>query len=120
MGTTSDPRLMNDDGWVCVEGIVKALVDIYGDGPYQDAMRVLKVSEEAGEAAQAYFGWTGQNPRKGVTHTREDVARELCDVILTAAVALHSFTDSPKETLDRRIAAANELARRRYVESVPR
>lgn len=105
-----------DDGWPSVFVIVAALKDIYGGGPYQEALRILKVSEEAGEAAQAYFGLTGQNPRKGVTHTREDVAKELCDVIITAAVALYSFTESPKELLAGRITAANELARRRYAD----
>lgn len=58
-------------------------------------MRLLKVTEEAGEAAQAYIGFTGQNPRKGITHDRGDVADELCDVIVTAMVALHSFTEMP-------------------------
>jgi hypothetical protein len=30
--------------------------------------RMLKLSEEVGEVAQAVIGATGQNPRKGVTH----------------------------------------------------
>lgn len=54
------------------------------------AFRVLKISEEAGEAASALIGMVGQNPRKGVTHSRADVAGELCDVVLTAIVALAS------------------------------
>lgn len=60
-------------------------------------MRLLKITEEAGEAAQAYIGFQGQNPRKGVTHSRTDVAAELCDVILSAMVALHSFSGDPEE-----------------------
>ncbi|MEU5426874.1 hypothetical protein AB0H73_14890 [Streptomyces olivoreticuli] len=28
------------------------------------------------------------------------MAAELCDVIITAAVALHAFTDAPADTLD--------------------
>lgn len=39
-------------------------------------LRVLKLSEEVGEVAQAVIGATGQNPRKGVTHTWEDVEGE--------------------------------------------
>lgn len=105
---------MHDDGWPSVRIIAEALIDIYGAGPFQDSMRILKLSEEVGEAAQAYIGFMGQNPRKGNTHTREDVAHELCDVIITAAVALYNFTDSPKELLAERITKANELARRRY------
>ncbi|WP_147268435.1 MazG-like family protein [Spongiactinospora rosea] len=34
---------------------------------------ILKIAEEFGEAVQAYIGITGQNPRKGVYGTREDV-----------------------------------------------
>jgi NTP pyrophosphatase (non-canonical NTP hydrolase) len=61
-------------------------------------MRLLKLSEEVGEVMQAYIGMTGQNPRKGVTHSRDDVAAELCDVILTAMTALHSFAEDPEAT----------------------
>lgn len=46
----------------------------------------------------------GQNPRKGVTHTTTDVADELCDVIVTAAVALASLTDDPAAHLDTKLA----------------
>ena len=59
---------------------------------HEVAMRVLKVSEEIGEAAAAYIGMTGQNPRKGITHTREDLAGELCDVVMSALVALATLT----------------------------
>lgn len=51
-------------------------------------LRCYKITEEAGEVAAAVIGATGQNPRKGVTHDWNDVARELCDVILAAKVAL--------------------------------
>jgi hypothetical protein len=50
--------------------------------------RVAKVSEEAGEAIAAYIGATGQNPRKGVTHTIDDVTEELLDVAVTALGAI--------------------------------
>ena len=61
-------------------------------GPHEDAMRVLKLVEEAGEAAAAYIGMVGQNPRKGVTHTRDDLLGELADVALTALCAIQHFT----------------------------
>jgi NTP pyrophosphatase (non-canonical NTP hydrolase) len=51
-------------------------------------LRVMKLSEEVGETTQAIAGVLGTNPRKGVTHTWQDVEAELCDVILTAMVAL--------------------------------
>lgn len=59
-------------------------------------LRMLKVTEETGEAAQAYIGLVGSNPRKGITHTRDDVAGELIDVAVTALAALHDFTDDPE------------------------
>lgn len=54
-------------------------------------MRVLKLIEEAGEAAAAYIGMVGQNPRKGVTHTRQDLVDELVDVAATALCAIYHF-----------------------------
>jgi NTP pyrophosphatase (non-canonical NTP hydrolase) len=53
--------------------------------------RILKVTEEAGEAASAWIGVTGANPRKGVTHTVDDVVAELADVALTALIAIESL-----------------------------
>lgn len=50
--------------------------------------RIAKITEEAGEVVAAYIGLTGQNPRKGVTHTRDDVQDELLDVVVTALAAL--------------------------------
>src|SRR5690625_494790 len=50
--------------------------------------RLAKITEEAGEVVTAHIGATGQNPRKGVTHTRADVEEELLDVALTALAAL--------------------------------
>jgi hypothetical protein len=67
-----------------------------GDNLHQDAMRIIKVQEEAGEASSAYIGLMGQNPRKGVTHAKGDVASELCDVILAAATALYDYTNDPE------------------------
>lgn len=49
-------------------------------------LRGLKVQEEAGELAAAVIGVLGQNPRKGVTHTWDDVINEAIDVALSALV----------------------------------
>lgn len=62
-----------------------------GTGEHEVTLRILKVAEEAGEAAKARIGMVGQNPRKGVTHEASDVAQELADVIITAAVAIESL-----------------------------
>ncbi|MFJ9856536.1 MazG-like family protein [Streptomyces albogriseolus] len=67
------------------------------DGPDEVLLRILKLSEEVGEVAQAVVGATGQNPRKGVTHTWDDVSAELCDVAVTALVALRTLTPEARD-----------------------
>jgi NTP pyrophosphatase (non-canonical NTP hydrolase) len=67
-------------------------------------LRMLKLSEEVGEVAQAVIGATGQNPRKGITHTWEDVQGELCDVVITALVALRTLTPDTREVFTRHLA----------------
>jgi NTP pyrophosphatase (non-canonical NTP hydrolase) len=62
-----------------------------GTGDTELTCRILKLAEESGEAAAAWIGVLGQNPRKGVTHAREDVAAELADVVFTALVAIESL-----------------------------
>jgi hypothetical protein len=54
--------------------------------------RVAKVCEEAGEVIDALGGYVGENPRKGVTHTREDVIGELLDTALCALAAVEHMT----------------------------
>ncbi|MFF4823367.1 MazG-like family protein [Streptomyces sp. NPDC001312] len=65
--------------------------------------RVLKLSEEVGEVAQAVIGATGRNPRKGTTHTWDDVEAELCDVVITALVALRTLTPQTREVFSRHL-----------------
>lgn len=59
-------------------------------------LRLLKVQEEGGEVAEAVIGFTGANKRKGFSHTEDDVAKELADVVVTAMVALHDWVPSPE------------------------
>jgi hypothetical protein len=61
--------------------------------------RALKVQEESGELAQAVIGVLGQNPRKGVTHTWDDVVNEAIDVALSALVLAHTVRPSELETI---------------------
>lgn len=70
-----------------------------GTGDTELTCRILKLTEEAGEAAGAWIGVLGQNPRKGVTHSREDVAAELADVVFTALVALESLGFDARSTV---------------------
>lgn len=86
--------------WATAGQAARWLAATNGTGPHQTAMQLMKITEEAGEVTSAYIGMTGQNPRKGITHTSDDVAAELCDVILAAATALHAFTDDPNGVLE--------------------
>jgi hypothetical protein len=58
------------------------------DGDVSLPTQLIKIQEELGEAAAAYIGMTGSNPRKGVTHTDQDVAMELADVVISALLAI--------------------------------
>jgi NTP pyrophosphatase (non-canonical NTP hydrolase) len=66
-------------------------------------LRVLKIGEEFGEAAEAITGALGANPRKGNSHSWEDVEKELCDVAVTAMVALLTINPEAEKVLDARV-----------------
>ncbi|PPS90276.1 MazG-like family protein [Streptomyces sp. MH60] len=94
-----------DDLWNTVENLWKWLeADQPVGGREGLLLRMLKLSEEVGEVAEAVIGATGQNPRKGVTHTWDDVAAELCDVVITAMVALRTLTPEAREVFGRHLA----------------
>ncbi|MEU2514371.1 MazG-like family protein [Streptomyces syringium] len=67
-------------------------------------LRVLKISEEAGEVAEAIHGVIGSNPRKGNSDTWDDVRSELCDVIITSMVALKTITPDAAKVFGERLA----------------
>ncbi|KUM90194.1 MULTISPECIES: MazG-like family protein [Streptomyces] len=71
-------------------------------------LRMLKLSEEVGEVSEAVIGAIGQNPRKGVSHTWEDVQGELCDVVITALVALRTLTPDTREVFHRHLRRVTE------------
>ncbi|MFH8565209.1 MazG-like family protein [Streptomyces sp. NPDC017988] len=85
-------------------------LDAHNDRAPQEALllRVLKLSEEVGEVAQAVIGTTGQNPRKGTTHTWDDVRAELCDVVVTAMVALRTLTPDTRAVLTAHLRRVSE------------
>jgi NTP pyrophosphatase (non-canonical NTP hydrolase) len=94
-----------DDAWGTIEEIIKWLDGGSTLGPeITKLIRIMKLTEEAGEVTQAVIGTLGQNPRKGVTHTWEDVQAELCDVIITAMVALTTLTPDARETFNGHLA----------------
>ncbi|MFE2263918.1 MazG-like family protein [Streptomyces griseosporeus] len=79
-------------------------------------LAVLKLSEEVGETAQAVIGATGQNPRKGTTHSWDDVQAELCDVVFTALIALRTLTPDAREVFARHL---DRVARRTLQPAAP-
>jgi NTP pyrophosphatase (non-canonical NTP hydrolase) len=105
----------NEDGWPEAEiwaaiAASRAWLDDHnGTAEPELGLRILKIVEEAGEAAAAWIGTLGQNPRKGVTHGRQDVADELGDVAFTALVAAASLGYDPRTLLTQ--VAAKVVAR---------
>jgi NTP pyrophosphatase (non-canonical NTP hydrolase) len=91
---------VDDTIWSLVPAATRWLDAANGTDEAELSCRMLKVTEEAGEAASAWIGMRGQNPRKGVTHTREDVAAELADVVITALVAIESLGLDARATLE--------------------
>lgn len=88
--------------------IHKAIIAHQGWGSDGDSLRLMKLTEEVGEVVQAYIGYTGANKRKGVTHSELDIAKELCDVIITAMVALHDWVDQPELFLEAHLLGVSE------------
>lgn len=71
-------------------------------------LQVLKLQEEAGEVAEAVIGAMGQNPRKGHSHTWRDVEAEVCDVIVTAMVALTRLNPDARAVFERHVETIAE------------
>lgn len=87
-----------DDIWDTVERLAARFEDNSELPPEQQRLlQLLKIQEEAGEVAEAAIGATGQNPRKGHSHTWADVRAEVCDVAVTALVYLARTNPSARE-----------------------
>jgi NTP pyrophosphatase (non-canonical NTP hydrolase) len=94
-----------DDAWDTIGKITSQLDAASALPPDTERLlRIMKLSEEVGEVTQAVTGTLGQNPRKGITHTWDDVQAELCDVMFTAMVALRSLTPDAPEVFDAHLA----------------
>jgi NTP pyrophosphatase (non-canonical NTP hydrolase) len=105
---------MDERAWDTVDQLVRWLDDSSTLAPESERLlRVMKLSEEVGETTQAIIGVLGQNPRKGVTHTWQDVEAELCDVVLTAMVALTTLNPDARKVFAERLehVAARSLNR---------
>lgn len=101
-----------------VAAITAWLDDSNEDSPHENAMRVMKLAEEIGEAVEAYIGMVGQNPRKGVTHTRADLLNELADVAVTALCAMQHFTRDETATAGLVYAKLSAIKKRAGIEKM--
>jgi len=100
---------VNESTWETVEQLKQWLDE--KDGLTADMaplMRLLKLQEELGEAAQATMGALGANPRKGKSHTWEDAEAEVCDVILSGMVLLATLTPNAEKRFDERLSIIAE------------
>jgi hypothetical protein len=86
------------DMFADIAAIIAWIERANGESEHEDSMRVMKIGEEYGEAVAAYIGMTGQNPRKGVTHSKADLLAELADVAVTALCAMQHFTGNAEVT----------------------
>lgn len=93
------------DTWKAVEELAARLEE-HSTLPVEQRrlLQLLKITEEAGEVAEAVIGATGQNPRKGFSHTWADVEAEVCDVIITAMVALARMNPDAREVFAAHVA----------------
>ena len=94
--------MIDDEGGIAaLDEWLDANVDaLYKEQPLgQDWARIAKIGEEYGEAVQAFIGCTGQNPRKGYTHTTADVTDELVDTLITCVLAIQHFTKDAARTV---------------------
>ncbi|MFT3888524.1 MAG: MazG-like family protein [Arachnia sp.] len=81
--------------------------------------RVAKVAEEAGEVIAAQIGATGQNPRKGVSHSVDDVEEELLDVAVTALAAVEHLRGHDGRALELLADKVARIIARARTASIP-
>lgn len=74
--------------------------------------RVTKVCEEAGEVWRALSNLTGENPRKGVCGTEDELLEELADTAMAAICGIQHMTKDTERTQAVLAAAVNKSAER--------
>ncbi|MBN6054545.1 MazG-like family protein, partial [Nonomuraea sp. RK-328] len=89
--------------WTTIAELVAWLDRSNGRDDHEVTLRIMKIGEEFGEVVQARIGQLGQNPRKPASHTTQDLADELCDVIVTAMVTLGSVVEDPQQTFEAKL-----------------
>jgi NTP pyrophosphatase (non-canonical NTP hydrolase) len=95
---------MTVDDMLEIVEIVDAHIDARQPDRYQaqplaqDWSRVTKVCEEAGEVWRALSNLTGENPRKGVCGTQDELTGELGDTVVAALCAIQHITKDRQRT----------------------
>lgn len=69
---------------------------------------VLKIGQDYGAACQALIGVRAYNPRKGASHTMEDLVACLCGVIRSSMAALDAVEPEPETTFVANLARVHD------------
>ncbi|WP_329142476.1 MazG-like family protein [Streptomyces sp. NBC_01456] len=107
---SAEPGPVEEDIWETIGRLARLFEAHDGarglDQAQQWTLQVLKIAEETGEASQAVIGARGTNPRKGDSHTWQDVHSEVADVVITGMVALARMRpDDAEQYLRHQLAA---------------
>ncbi|WP_331770753.1 MazG-like family protein (plasmid) [Embleya sp. NBC_00888] len=96
---------MDENTWEQINRLRRWLDENAGEQTERERtlLRVLKVGEEYGEVAEALHGALAANPRKGASHSWDDVRKELVDVAVTTLVALATLTPDARNVFDERL-----------------
>ncbi|MFF1874960.1 MazG-like family protein [Streptomyces sp. CB03911] len=98
-----------DDTWDIINSLAAQLDSrSTRQGDERWLVQIVKLQEEVGEVAEAAIGALGENPRKGYSHSWDDVRAEACDVITTGMVLLARMGGDPRRLFEehlRRLAA---------------
>lgn len=70
---------------------------------------VIKLAEEAGEAAEAYLMWRGLKKDKGMTPTEFRIAEELADAATCAFVGIAMLGFDPAILLEQNMRRIKEM-----------
>ncbi|WP_322942247.1 MazG-like family protein [Actinacidiphila yeochonensis] len=107
---TMTEETMTEETWTTISRLVRWLDEKDNAATTEQVrlLRLFKLQEEVGEVAQATMGAVAANPRKGASHTWEDVQHELCDVILTGMVALRTLTPDAGKVFQERLGVVAE------------
>ena len=122
-GCGGPPRLTLDELLQAV-AIVDAHIDANTGPGYRaqplalDWARITKVCEEAGEVWRALSKMTGENPRKGVCGTEDELLGELGDTVSAGICAIQHVTKDTAATWAV-VSAALIKARERVAEHAP-